>query len=465
MLRILLTASDGGTAWRHAFAPDEARAGWECVGPLGLAKRLGRLYGLRGEPAPHADRVSAYAARLPRLEAGGARAFSRSRAQDPWGVAAFLLGLRDALRAAGWDRGAIAGSPRLEDLAAAERLEAPGLSPLPPGLADVLADLLAEIERTEALPEPLAIEVAAPDVAFDPIVRRVLAALARKSAAVAPAAPPRASAPESSDLGRLQRALLASAAGKPGPALAGDGSVVVLEADTALEAAELAASYLRSRALDATTIVTGPDARALELALARNGLSALGTDERSRWRPALQVLPLRLALAFAPRDPFRAAELLMLPVTPIPPDAQRRLLDALVEQPGVGGPMWREAIAEACARAAERARRVEPDRADAAAAEAEVALRERVEAWFGGTACDPREGIPASDAIRLCEAVARWAEGRARVDETPDAALQAAARIARTLARMLAEQPGDVRLTPVQLEQLHEVAAGDGVDS
>lgn len=465
MLRILLTASDGGTAWRHALAPGEARAGWECLGPLGLAKRLGRLYGLRGEPAPHAERVSAYAARLARLEAEGPRSFSTSRAKDPFGVAAFLLGLRDLLRAGGWDLGPLESSPRLADLAAAERLAAPGLSPVPPGLADVFAALLAEVERTDALPEPLAIRVAAPEAALDPILRRVLAALARRGAAIEPVAAELPAAPEGTDLGRLQRALLASAAGGPAATLAGDGSVLVLEADTALEAAELAAAYLRSRPLANATVVAGRDARALELALARNALPAIGADERSRWRPALQILPLRLALAFAPRDPFRAAELLMLPVSPVPPDARRRLLDALVEQPGVGGPEWREAVTEAIAHAAERAREQDPANAEAAAREAEDRLRENVEAWFGGEAWDPREGIPASDAVRLCESVARWAEGRARVGEDADLGLQAAARVARTLARMLAEQPAGTRLTPVHLEQLHDVAAGDGVDS
>jgi hypothetical protein len=43
MLQLLLAPNDGGTAWRHALAPGEARAGWECLGPQGLARRVGRL--------------------------------------------------------------------------------------------------------------------------------------------------------------------------------------------------------------------------------------------------------------------------------------------------------------------------------------------------------------------------------------------------------------------------------------
>src|SRR6266540_2383272 len=159
MLELLLTARDGGTAWRHLFAPGQARAGWECVGPLGLAKRLGRLFGVRGEPAPHAERVSAYATRLAELD-DGARSFSRSRASDPWGVASYLLALRDRLRAGEWDGGALAGSPRPADL-----------------------------------PEPLPLRIAGPEAAFEPIVRSVVAALATRGATVeregdeAPSAP------------------------------------------------------------------------------------------------------------------------------------------------------------------------------------------------------------------------------------------------------------------------------------
>jgi ATP-dependent helicase/nuclease subunit B len=472
MLDLLVTASDGGTAWRHLFADGEARAGFECVGPLGLAKRVGRLYGVRGEPAPRADRVSAYAARLARLD-DGARPFSASREEDPWGVAAYLLGLRDRLRAAEWDGRDLDGSARLADLAALERLEAPGLSPIPPGLEDVLAALAAEIERSPSVPEPLAIRVAAPDAALDAVVLRVLTALAACGARVEHAGDEDAPvAPEASDLGRLQRALVATGGGDPGRALGGDGTVLVLEADTALEVAELAAAYARTRRLADATLVAGRELGALEAALERHALPAIGAASRSRWRPALQVLPLRLSLAFAPRDPFRAAELLSLPVGPVPSAARRRLLEALVEQPGIDGPEWRKALDAAAAEAAERARGDHPECPDAAAAEADAALRARVATWFGGPACDPADGLPAPDAIRICEAVARWADARARrprasgadAGDAPDPLLEGVARVARDLARMIAEQPPGTRLSPIALEQLHDVAAAGGLE-
>jgi hypothetical protein len=101
MLQVLFTAHDGGTAWRHALAPGEACAGWECVGPLGFAKRLGRLLGVPAETAATPDSLAAFTARLD-LDDDGKRAYSESRRNDPFGVAAFLLALRDRLWLAGW---------------------------------------------------------------------------------------------------------------------------------------------------------------------------------------------------------------------------------------------------------------------------------------------------------------------------------------------------------------------------
>ena len=66
MLELVLTTADGGTPWRHLLAPGEARAGWECVGPQGLVRRVGRLLGFPTEPAPALDRLAVLLSRLGR---------------------------------------------------------------------------------------------------------------------------------------------------------------------------------------------------------------------------------------------------------------------------------------------------------------------------------------------------------------------------------------------------------------
>jgi len=81
MLHLLLTPADGGTAWRHLLAEGETRAGFECVGPLGLARRLGRILGLPAEPAVAPDRLAAFEQRLQRHN-DGHRSYSASRKSD-----------------------------------------------------------------------------------------------------------------------------------------------------------------------------------------------------------------------------------------------------------------------------------------------------------------------------------------------------------------------------------------------
>src|SRR5512136_210711 len=70
MLTLLLSAHDGGTCWRHLLAPGEARAGFEPVGPLGLARRVGRILGIPAEPADPPDRLAAWTQRLDQHDDG-----------------------------------------------------------------------------------------------------------------------------------------------------------------------------------------------------------------------------------------------------------------------------------------------------------------------------------------------------------------------------------------------------------
>jgi RecB family exonuclease len=460
MLELLLTPADGGTAYRHLLAPGEARAGFECVGPFGLARRLGRLLGVATDAAPGPDRLAAWARRLDAHD-DGRRSYSESRRNDPWGVASHLLRLRDGLRLLGWTGGSPGGSARLADLAALESL-APEL---PPGHPEVLAALAAEL-RAFSFPLPLRIRIriAAPRATFAPLLLSLLDALSRTGAEVAdePVVP---AAPADGDLGRLQRALLDPAA--PAAALEGDGTFQLLEADTPVEAAELLASELRARDLSRATVVAAAEPEVLDAALARQGLPTIGAGVRTALRPALQVLPLRLALAFRPKDPLRAAELLLLPGAPLPGFVRRRLLAALREMPGLGGPAWLEAVDEAAASAAALARAdgLDPGGAEERGRE----VRDAVDAWFGGEAWPPAEGIPPAAAASLCEHVRGWAGARASGAEKDGRAEDAeiwrqGAAAAATLARMLLARPPGERIPQTALMQLHDLAVGDGAE-
>jgi len=450
LLRIYLTAIDGGTAWRHQLGDGEARAGWEAVGPRGLLRRLGRMFGSPSEPGSAPDRIAAIDARLA-LADDGQRSYSRSRHSDRFGVAAYLLSLRDRLRDSDWRGGTLSVSRRLADLTALESLDAPGLPPIPPGLADLVHRFADAVAAANQLPEPVSIQLGSPRASFSTAELRLLDALAGAGVTVTEVAVDAARAPGENDLGRVQRSLLAPSVPPVGAPLGGDGTFLLLESDTAAEAAELLSSFLRDRPLAATTLVVSGEASILDAALRRQGLPTLGLGASSRWRPALQVLPLRLALAFRPRDPLRAAELLLLPLSPMPIRVRGRLLDALTEMPGLWGPAWNRAVDELVEEATAADGKPAGDR-----------LRRDIETWYGGDAFDPAEGIPAAAASSICQTVAAWAAARGGASEPPDESLLHAAAVAHTMERLLAHQHAGDRLTRIALEQLHDGAVGDG---
>ncbi len=429
-------ALDGGTSWRHFLRPPaSARAGWTACGVAGLLARAGLLWGAPIVPGTRAERVAALRARLAAFETTGlrgpGRSFAESFRHDPFGVADHLLTLRDALRLAGWDGGPLEGSDRLADLAALERLDGP---PVPPGLPDALHAVATAIERSAAAPVEIALTLAEPASHLPAAVRRLVEALRARGAQVTE---PAADAPiaAASDLGRLQRALL----GAPATPLAGDGTVVLLEAETSADAADRLAAWRRDHPAADETWVVAAEGGPLDAGRLRHGLPAIGADSTSRARPALQVLPLRLALAFAPRDPLLAAELLSLAEAPLPRRVRRALLGALGDAPGIGGPVWRAAVDACIAEAADP-----------------KALARAIDDWFGGETFDPAIGIPAPAAAALCDRVAAWAAAEGDPVRLP------AHGIAAALAAMLRAQPPEARLTRVQLERLHDLVLGAG---
>ncbi len=447
------TGLDDGMGWRNLLGPGEARAGWDCVGPAGLVRRLGVLLGVDTQTAARGLRIGAMDARLTALD-DGAKHYSRSREADPTGVAAHLLERCDELRLAGWDGRALTGSPRLEELSNAGA-EGPGT---PNGPAQAALCVLAALEKVSTLPVPLRLALASPLEHFAPLHARILKRLAALGAEVVDAElAPVAVDPGSDDLRTVQAALGSEVKGtRP---LLGDGSVWLLEAETPWEAADLLAHYLADHPEPRRTLLVPREGALLDAVLRRRGLPALGISTPSRWRPALQVLPLRLALLFWPRDPGRALELLSLPVAPLPWALRRKLMDALHEMPGVDGPLWRAAVEEAAQEAALNAPNEDAE-------EAARKVRESVERWFGGGGHRAEEGAPLAEVVAVCRSVAQWAQARALSSagegEAEAASFHEAASVARSLETMLGHLQAGAKVPRLQLEQLHDLALGSG---
>ncbi|MFN3688708.1 PD-(D/E)XK nuclease family protein [Salinarimonas sp.] len=384
------------------------------VGPLGVVDILETLCGLSAPASSAVTRIAAWQRALE--DAGPGRFWARSLHEDAWATARVLLRWRDGLVEAGWRADLDLDAPRLRDLAAAER----AAEALPPGLSDRIAALLEEIDAP-CVARLATLRLVDRRAHLPPGLSRLVDRLdalgvAIEEIAFAPAAP------EGTALGRLQR-WLAEGGESQGAA---DGSVSLATCASAPLAAELVGQWVEAapEGAGATLIAEGGDSRMLDHGLAAAGQPRAGRSLRSPRRGTLQVLHLGFAVAWAPFDPHALLQLLVFPNGPIAPRAAGRLAQALEEAPGRGGAAWHEAWAA-----------IEADAladGDTARAERRIA---RWRAWADPACADPAIGMPAAQALAICDAAASWAV--ARHSKTQDPLLLATARLAEDVRRAL----------------------------
>jgi RecB family exonuclease len=365
--------------------------------------------------------------------APGGRFYSRSFAVDALGTAGALLELRDSLVEAGWDGQHVAdGGERLRALDEIEQLGAPALLGNGDRVRDVERALCTFRHRVYD-----EIVLAEPAAHWPQRWQRIFDGLARERTQFTRLDPLLPGASCDGDLRRVQRAL--EGASEEGARIEGDGSLVLLTAETSWEAAQATAAIIAALAADETVVVREADTAALDHALAGLGLSTQGLRVRSPWRAALQVLPLALELAFEPKDPCRVLELLAMPGGPFQGRAGRRLARAVARSPGIGGPAWEQAKAEL--------------------GMGSDSLR-LIEQWFEGPAADPIAGAPKTLLRSVVERVHAWL--LSRVASAPDdEALLAAASTAAAFRIALEREPRGT-LDRYAVRQLVTLTIGEG---
>jgi ATP-dependent helicase/nuclease subunit B len=361
------------------LASRQGTVGKPVWGPKQLLRDLELRLGLNIPPSAEAVRVACFAARMTELAPHG-RFYSQSFAVDALGTAAALLGLRDALVEANWCGQEIAeGGARLSAIAELEAMIAPTL---PPGDVD---RLVTAARALTAHPGRVyeALSLAEPVALWPSAFQRIFQSLSQRGTGVALHATHLPGAPPASDLGQVQAALRGECTAPP--ALHGDGSFVLLTAETSWEAAQATAAVLARWDASSTAVIREGDASALDHALMTAGLATQGVQGTSPWRTALQVLPLCLELAFEPKDPQRVLELLTLPAGPFAGAIGQRLARALTRSPGIGSPGW------------ERVK-----------AELEPAERERVADWLETPGAQALSGAPHTDLVQVVQRVRDW---------------------------------------------------------
>ena len=416
------------------------------VGPRGLTDVLAVRLGLLSlDPPRAAERAADLARRL--RDAPLERPWSRSLAVDPLATARSLLRTRDALLDVGVDDGTAPAvlPPRLAALHDATRQSLPGHF-------DRTREVITALEGG-ARARVDVVAVVGDEAALSPLSQRLLRALERGGAAVAPLAL-RQPADQGNDLSRARRGDVGS--------FTGDGSLLLLRPDAAVDAADEIAALLVSQ----PALVIGADA-GLDEALHRRDAGTLGIAGAAGDDALLALLPLVIAVGEGGvdghPDPERLFELAALPLSPLPRDVAGNVRRALLKAPSARAPAVFQGLEIGLQRLQAR---VAQDLGDVAAQarldRVRARLIELVPAWSTNAPVPTTTAAPALQTAVLLDRLAallRWLQGRQTREWNDEERTPYRAAIRQvTLCRRLLLSLDVPVLTPPQLLRLLESA-------
>jgi RecB family exonuclease len=410
------------------------------MGPLSLLAWLETQLGLAGEFQSHAERIVQYRECLKACDTP-ARFYHKTFGADELGTAACLLDWRDTWYLHGWSgtfgRGA---SVRLGDMAVVEQRVAGSLGP---SVGERLKRVAQALERKR--PAIKSIALVDPLDAFPRGWRDVLAVLPVQQSMLSHPAD------EGTMLGTIQAALSkAHGGGLPTKvSWRDDGSVRVLRAETRLTAARWLSSEIRHYEGACLLVAEGAGAL-LDTVLDAADCARNGLEEKTEFRPALQVLPLALQTIWEPLDFFALLKFLTHPISPLPGHARRLLAAELADRPGIGGKGWNALLEKIVSHYGDKGQ----------------AVREDIRYWIEHPRFDPRDGVPIT-VVR--ERVARLAEYFAArlATHDKDATTHLAAAYAQVAGlavnlEALAQQGEEILLSRTLQTLVHQVT-GPGV--
>jgi PD-(D/E)XK nuclease superfamily len=316
------------------------------VGPAGLLGFLELHTGLSRKAFSHIERVSAFLGVLNESYTN-IPSFSASFSVDPLATAQRLLGWLDAWQLHGWNGNLPKDAPaRLRELATVAHHARGRVPPSEGERLDAVCSALMNGSRV-----PLSTIWLCEDLdAYPAGWKRLLEHLPHQPVHFRPSAEP------SSDLGKLQRAL----AGGTAESFSNDGSLRVFRARTVLGAARFLASGgggagggpARDGPAGGSKPAGGPAGTTADAMILVGGSGSLWDEACvsqgvprpaafgwSTSRPALQVLPLALALHREPLDVEALLAFLTHPICPLGYE-RRFFAEALAADGGLGGPQW-----------------------------------------------------------------------------------------------------------------------------
>jgi RecB family exonuclease len=431
------------------LAGSKARLGIVHLGPFGLMDLLETRLGAGAKPASRTLRIGQYLRRMQTLS--GNHFFSESLRADPWATAKHLLDWRDALVLGGWDGTADDKAPgRIQSLAL---LEQQSDAELAAGFGERVSRIQGLLEKG-ANPGISRIVCAEPFKFLPAYWKKIFNLMEKSGCQIQPAEPVKPSG-ASTDLEILKQKLSGS---NTDHLIAGDESIVLLSCANEFAGAELLAGWLSAKK-DFSDIlwITNGGSHILDHCLSAHGMPRISTDHRSRWRTILQVLPLALAVRWAPFDPQLFLEWLSLPQLPFPPSLAAGFRNALLQHPGRGGVLW-EAARKKCL--SDRMNQLKEKDLSSLAIDQETANLEQIlDFWFDMESHDPEIGMPAEIISEVCRKIASWAIARGK--KTDDPLFISAAALATEVSETITAG-GQDRIAKPELDRILDYVYADG---
>lgn len=450
-MRVLFGWHLDGSTYPETISQRKTVLGEYICGPAGFIDVLQTHLGLGFKPTSLAVRIAQYSARLKELDDGN-RFYSRSFEVDGWSTAARILSWRDVLVSAGWSGEEIDAGDRVNAIAQLEKL---GDFPLARGAADGLLDVINALRNGQKVCSRIKeIQSVTPHSLLPPLWRELFDHL-QKSGIQINHITIKTSA-RNCDLELVQNCL----AGTSRAPLNGDGSVIVIESDDEIQASEATAAWLKEHTDSdgSLVIIRGVGTSLLDEACHRINLPRIGGETKSRWRGAMQVLPLVLSNSWLPFNPTILIEMLSLRQAPISGYIARHFAGALQLEPGVGGEEWQTAWLRA------QSSRLDVLIKDGKSqTEAEEILAKDIsewKKWLEPQRFSPETGIPIDQVLKLCAQVQRWAlarQGTADGDLFIKVAEEAAALSNALSATKL------TTIAKVQLDRILDAVCGEGL--
>lgn len=453
ILKITLGYWLDSTTYPDALGDQVASVGTVVTGFNGLIGILETQLGLTVPNVSENQRIAEWQ-ELIRKQDSGKKLFSKSFETDSWNTAKELLRRRDELVLAGWNPLVhVGGSAWIDTLAELELANPNRLCGFPDrvrGLISRLQDQVqVQIEKINIVDEDKTL--------WDPWCIQLIDLLKEigvETQNVSTMFEKEIQKDSYTDLSLLQKVM---AGEKSSEVAKGDGSLLLIRSEQEWDAADFLISWLQQNTSEDTVLIKGDGSLFLDELLNRRGVPAAGVDALSKWRAVLQVLPLTIDTYWEPLRVDRMLELLTIPTSPVPGKIRYKLAKVLAANPGIGGPLWVQAIQDGI-NAYEEIWTAE------GLDEKEVKKRRknleaRLDLWVNHEYYDPTEGIPFEQLMNICQKVSQWAA--LNYQTTNDLMFVQATQYAQEVMEGL-KSLGAKRVTRLQVGRILESVLGEG---